>query len=84
MQISDDNIPNLKDLLLSSQALNRTPMNAQQDFMNRVDTIKTILAEKLRRNLQSSCMLPIMATGVLNGQVHHTQQQQYANVHSSQ
>ena len=58
MQISDDNIPNLKDLLLSSQSLNRGPMNAQQDFMNRVDTIKTILAEKLRRNLQSSCMLP--------------------------
>ena len=74
MQISDDNIPNLKDLLLSSQSLNRGPMNAQQDFMNRVDTIKTILAEKLRSNLQSSCMLPIMATGVINAQVHHTQQ----------
>ena len=42
-------------------------MSPRQDFMNRVDVIKTILAEKLRRNLQSSCMLPIMATGVIAG-----------------
>ena len=70
MQICDDNIPNLKDLLLSSQSLSRAPMNAQQDFMNRVETIKSILAEKLRKNLQSSCMLPIMATGVVNNQGH--------------
>ena len=72
MQISEDNIPNLKDLLLSSQALsgsNRAPMN-QQDFMNRVDIIKNILAEKLRRNLQSSCMLPIMASAVITGQLY--------------
>ena len=73
MQISDDNIPNLKDLLLSSQSLSRAPMNAQQDFMNRVETIKSILAEKLRRNLQSSCMLPIMATGVVNAAQGHQQ-----------
>ena len=68
LQISEDNIPNLKDLLLSSQAMNRAPMNAQQDFMNRVDTIKNILAEKLRRNLQSSCMLPIMVSGGVSTQ----------------
>lgn len=57
--IDEGSVPNLKDLLLSRSA---TALG-QQDYINRIDQIKNILAEKLRKNLQSSCFLPVMVAG---------------------
>ena len=62
MSIDEGSVPNLKDLLLPRQ-----PNQQQQDYINKIDMIKNILAEKLRRNLQSSFFLPVMVGGASAG-----------------